>query len=99
MKRCPKTNCKRQAQIHSTYGVLPCKYHQKKDAEKAIKMRNHPFFLHPAQAARIQEQRDKHEGDIAQPWLPNGNVNEAFVKTNARDVVENYISKTELEKL
>lgn len=62
-------------------------------------MRNHPFFTHPAQADRIQGQRDHFEGDIQQPWLPNGEINEGFVKTNPKDVVMNYFSEAELEKL
>jgi hypothetical protein len=67
--------------------------------KKDVKIKEAPFFSTPTMAARIQEQRSRHEADIQQPWTPDGKPNESFIRANNKEDVEQYFSKEELKKL
>lgn len=96
-KNCP--SCRNEPAIqHNTFGLLPGKKCQKRQAGKSKNMRNAPFFDNPAQADRVQSQRDHHLGDLQQPWLPDGTPNRTFAEAN-KDVVHDYYSQEELESL
>ena len=92
--KCPRKNCKNEAIIHPTFGVLPCKYHQDLDSKVPKKKFE---FANISKSNRVQEQRDSNAKDLIQPY--NGSkVNEEFFKAYPEQV-ENYKVRTELEHI
>jgi len=96
--KCPKDNCKNDAIVDITYGILPCASCQAKDADHAELVK--PEFYNASKASRIQAQRDKHGADTLQPWLPGKDMkpNPDFVKKYPKQA-ENYFDKEQLSKL
>lgn len=98
-----KNNCpschKEKAQTHHLLGVLPGAKCQARQRVKSKKMRYAPHFNTITMADRIQSQRDHNGGDIQQPWLPNGEINEGFIKNNPKDIVETYFTQEDLKNL
>lgn len=90
---CPRC-LKNKAIIHPTFGVTHCK----KCKEKDVKIKEHPEFATLSMQDRITGQRDRHLGDIAQPWDENGKPNPVFVKANP-DAVNDYFTEEELKDL
>jgi len=66
--KCPRETCQNEAVVHPTYGVIPCDSCRAKDSQTARIAKN-PEFAVQSKADRIQEQRDKHSGDIEQPFF------------------------------
>lgn len=78
--------------MHPTFGATDCSSCKASD----YKVRRHPDFATLTMQDRVSRQRDKHIGDTAQPFNPDGTPNELFVKSNSREDVEQYFSKEEL---
>lgn len=97
-QKCPRTGCNNPAIIDSTFGVLPCQKCQDEDSKVSIQ--NAPEIYTLTKLHRIQEQRDKYDGDMLQPWLPgkDNKPNPDFVKAYP-DVVKNYFTDEQLSKL
>lgn len=92
--RCPRTGCKRKAQIDPTYGVMPCKKCQDEDSTP---LHRRPEFYTVTHRNRVQEGRDAHEGDLLQPFIGN-KINPEFAKRYP-DRVNDYFTKKELESI
>lgn len=90
-KRCQKE----PAILHPVFGVTD----GKKCKEKDKKISEHPEFYTLSMQDRITGQRDRHLGDIAQPWLENGKPNPVFIAANSKEDVEQQFSPEELESL
>lgn len=90
---CPR--CKKEpAVVHPTFGVTDGKKCKAKDHS----IREHPEFATLSMQDRITRDRDRHLGDIAQPFNPDGSPNETFVKANSKEDVEIYFSPEELDE-
>jgi hypothetical protein len=88
---CPR--CKKEPAImHVRFGVTDGEKCKAKDKQ----IREHPEFATLSMQDRITKQRDKHIGDIAQPFNEDGTPNETFVKANSKEDVEQYFSPEEL---
>lgn len=96
--KCIRKNCQNEAQIHRTYGVLPCAECQLKDSI-AGQSGVHGRILYDSvgQLDRIQRQRDSHSKDLLQPFVGN-RVNKDFFQAYPNQVKE-YGVRKELEKL
>lgn len=95
---CPRDNCKNEAVIDPRFGVLPCQFHQDEDSQ--IEMPPSPEFANRTKADRIQVQRDQHNRDILQPYLPGKEMkpNPDFVReypNRAKD----YFTEDQLHKM
>jgi ribosomal protein L37AE/L43A len=95
-QKCPRDDCKNNAIIDITLGVLPCQKCQ--DEDEAIA--NAPEFYNQTKQHRVQEQRDKHNADIMQPWAEGKDMkpNPDFVRAypgKARD----YFTDEQLKKI
>lgn len=95
---CPRDHCKNEAIIDTRFGVLPCQMHQDKDAKIDLPVSGE--FYNRTKADRIQKQRDEHNGDILQPYLPGKemNPNPDFVKRYP-DRAKDYFTEDQLTKL
>lgn len=67
--KCPRHDCKNEAEYHPTYGVLPCLSCQNKNS--GAQLVKNPEFASITKQDRIQQQRDEHGKDIIQPFLGN----------------------------
>ena len=97
-KICPRDGCKNEAVVDKTYGVLPCKKCQEEDAK--VELPDAPEFYNISKQHRIQEQRDKHDGDTIQPWKEGTkrDPNPDFVRAYP-DKARDFFSNEELEKM
>lgn len=95
--KCPRCE-KESAIVDPTYGVLPGRKCQKDDA-KVVVARN-PQYYTIAKHSNIQDQRDKHDGDIIQPWSPGKDPkpNPDFIKAYP-EKAQDYFTDEELEKM
>lgn len=96
MTPCPRTGCKNEAQVHPTYGVLPCLEHQKADRE-GVQLRRPPEFYSQSKQDRIQRQRDIHGKDLIQPWI-NNKPNPEFAHAYP-ELVDNYFTPEQLKEI
>ena len=94
---CPRCG-KEPAIVDITFGILPGKLCQKEDSKFVLP--DSPEFYNISKQHRIQEQRDTHDGDVIQPWLPGKDQkpNPDFVKAYPKDA-RKYFSKKELKGL
>lgn len=97
-QKCPRKGCQNQAVIDITFGVLPCVKCQAEDEKEQIT--EAPEFYNATKAHRIQDQRDKHNADIMQPWSPGKNQepNPDFVRAYP-DKARDYFTDDQLKKL
>lgn len=97
-QKCPRDGCNNDAIIDTTLGVLPCQKCQDEDAETPIN--DSPEFYNATKQHRIQEQRDKHNADIMQPWASGKDVkpNPDFVKAYP-EKAKDYFTPEQLSKL
>lgn len=95
---CPRNNCKNKAIQDITLGVLPCQSCQDKD--EGMDKYTAPEFYSMTQIHRIQSERDKHNGDIEQPYLPGKDMkpNPNFLKLYP-DRARDYFSEEQLKKI
>ena len=93
--RCIRKNCKNEAEIHSTFGVIPCKAHQREN--ETFSPRRKFQFANIGKLHRIQAQRDHHGQDLEQPYIGN-KVNKSFFQLYP-DRVEEYNVREELAKI
>ena len=84
--------------MDKTYGVLPGVNCQKDDEK--ISIAEAPEFYNISKQHRIQEDRDKHNADILQPYSPGKemNPNPDFVKKYP-GAAKNYFSDEQLKKM
>lgn len=73
---CPR-GCGNAARTNPLFGVLPCFKCIGQDRSKR-KTTKAPEFYAQTMQTRVQEQRDRHEGDIILPYDHNGKPNEDF---------------------
>jgi hypothetical protein len=92
--KCPRDNCKNEADISPIFGVLPCVECQRKDEK--FKIHKSPEFYSISRMHRVQAQRDKHLGDMLQPY-EKGKANVDFFKRYPEQV-KKYKVRRELEK-
>lgn len=94
---CPRCG-KEPAIVDMTYGILPGDKCQEED-EKGVAVEA-PEFYNATKQHRIQDQRDKHNADITQPWLPGKDPkpNPDFVKLYP-DAAKNYFTDDQLSKM
>lgn len=88
---CPR-QCGKPARIHPLLGVLPCFACIAEDNATRRASRA-PEFYAQTQQARVQEQRDRHEGDILPPYDHNGKPNEDFRRAHperAKELFDEY---------
>lgn len=97
-QKCPRKGCKNDAIIDITFGVLPCQKCQDEDEHEQLA--DAPEFYNATKQHRVQEQRDKHNGDITQPWLPGKEAkpNPDFVRMYP-DQAKNYFTDDQLKKM
>lgn len=97
-QKCPRVDCKNDAIIDITFGVLPCEKCQAEDEQEQVA--DAPEFYNATKQHRVQEQRDKHNGDITQPWLPGKEAkpNPDFVRMYP-DQAQNYFTDDQLKKM
>lgn len=73
---CPR-GCGNAARLNPLFGVMPCFACLKLDRTKRQATKSPEFYAQTMQT-RVQEQRDRHEGDIILPYDHNGKPNEDF---------------------
>ena len=98
LMKCLREDCKNNAIIDPTFGVLPCQKCQDEDAlTPAAKA---PAFYSITKLHRIQQQQDQHDAEIMQPWMPGKDQkpNPDFVKTYP-ERAKDYFSDEELKGL
>lgn len=95
--KCPRDNCKNEAEVHAVFGVLPCRSCREKDSKTIPRIAQGAEFPVQSKADRIQHQRDKHSGDIEQPFIGN-KPNPQFAKINP-DRVGDYFTKDQLKNM
>lgn len=95
---CPRDGCNGEAIIDPQYGVLPCAKCQAEDAQ--IQRPLAPQHYNLTKQHRIQEERDKHDGDILQPWAPGKDPkpNPDFVKAYPQ-MAKEYFTDEQLKKM
>lgn len=93
---CPRSNCKNKAQLHPTYGVLPCVKCQEED-RTGKQLKRPPEFYSLSKQARIQQMRDENGKDIIQPFIGN-KANPEFAKAYP-DVAPNYFTPEDLAQI
>lgn len=94
---CPRCG-KEPAILDSRFGVLPGEKCQAEDEQ--IQVTEAPEFYNQTKQHRIQQQRDTHNADILQPWLPGKDMkpNPDFVKKYP-DMAKNYFTNDQLSKM
>jgi len=75
--KCPRKGCQNEAVVDPVFGVLPCLACRTKEAGQAAYRKFQ--FASLSKFHRVQEQRDKHEADMLQPYLKDG-LNPEFFK-------------------
>ena len=94
---CPKCH-NEEAINHTSYGLLPGKKCQERQAKKAKDYREqNPAFLTISMQDRIQSQRDHNGKDIIQPFLGD-KPNPDFARAYPEHATE-YFSADELKEL
>ena len=93
--QCPRTNCDNSAIINRRFGVLPCQECQERDV--VIDTRRKCEFASISKLHRVQRQRDKHAGDMLQPYIGN-KINPEFFKRYP-EKVKTYGVVDELKKV
>ena len=93
--KCPRTKCDNDAVINRRFGVLPCRKCQEKDI--LIDTRRKYEFASVDKLHRVQGQRDRHGGDMLQPFIGD-KVNPEFFKRYP-EKVDSYGVQDELEKV
>lgn len=95
--KCPRCG-KEPALIDITIGVLPGKKCQADDEKNTLT--ELPQFANQSKQERVQEQRDKNDGDMLQPYLPGKDAapNPDFVKAYPQMAGE-YFSQEQLKKM
>lgn len=96
MTNCPRTNCKNEAIVDKTYGVLPCFDCQKRDSLSAP-VKIGPEFVNISKSNRIQHERDVGAKDLLQPFS-GGKPNKEFAQAYPK-LIKDYYSKEEIRKL
>lgn len=94
---CPRCN-KEAALVDTTYGILPgVKCQEEDDAQEKPES---PEFYNQSKQDRVQEMRDKHNGDIEQPYIQGKDMspNPDFVKAYPQ-MAKEYFSTEQLEKM
>lgn len=93
---CPRVDCKNEAIINPSYGVMPCQSCQ--DNDSPIKIQQ-PEFYSRSKQERITEQRDKYSKDLIQPYEnASGKPNPEFVKAYP-ELRDQYFKPEQLNKL
>lgn len=94
---CPRCE-KEPAIIDPSLGVLPGEKCQAEDAQ--IKPAELPEFYNMSKSNRIQEQRDKHNADTTQPYLPGKDMkpNPDFIKLYP-EMAKEYFPEEQLKKM
>lgn len=95
---CPRQGCKNEANVDITYGILPCDSCQEQDDLEVLP--DSPEFYNLTKIQRVQEQRDRHNKDILQPYLPGKDMkpNPDFVKAYP-DKATDYFDRKQLDKM
>lgn len=93
--KCPRKGCLNEAEFSKTYGVLPCSACQASDH---LGRHTRPYeFASLQRSHRVQAQRDKHSGDLLQPYV-RGKANSEYFKVYPEQV-ETYGVEDELKKI
>ena len=92
---CPRCG-KEPAIVDKTYGVLPGKKCQARDAKSAF-LKIGPQFVNISKSDRIQHQRDYGAKDLLQPFIRN-KPNPEFVRAYP-ELIDNYYNKKEIKNL
>ena len=74
------TRChKNEANVSKLFGVLPCDTCTAQDAKKR-KVTHAPEFFSISQQTRVQEQRDRYEGDMLPMYTTKSEINPEFAR-------------------
>lgn len=97
-QKCPREGCPNDAIIDLTYGVLPCAKCQQEDDD--FVRPELPQFYNMSKIQRVQEQRDKYNKDMLQPYLPGKDQapNPDFVRAYPKES-KNYFNEEQLKKM
>ena len=95
MTKCPRVNCKNEAEVSSVFGILPCASCQRKDEIYSAGLS--PEFYSLNKMHRVQGDRDQHGKDHLQPYDGN-KANPEFFRAYPEKIQE-YGVEGELSKL